>query len=129
VRPRLFLFSLGVVGQKLAIEKLEAVTSDPSTSYQILLFAEDPQDDTYDWKREDLIQMLPVNRRRLTQPLNDLRINLPKIGSNFLYFGVALKQRPINVQTESWNSKTGLPTQSYFDAPAYITITLFYRLV
>ena len=119
-------FSLEVKGQDLIIERIEAIISDPSVSYKLMLFSENPDDNNYNWKSEDFIQMEPVNRRRFTQQLNELHLSLSE-NCHQIFIGVDLFQRPINFTIEDWDEENGRPSDSYFDAPVNIKVTLRYR--
>lgn len=121
-------FTMNVVSQNLTLETVEAVTSEPSISYRLMLYSEDPRNEYYDWEREDLIQMRLVSRRRLNQPLNGLQISLPD-NPPTLYVGIVLSQQPMNCDSEDIDIKTGLPTLSFFEKPVQINVTLRYRQV
>ena len=117
---------MDVEGQNLVAETIEAVTSEPSISYRLMLFTEDPGDKRYDWRSEDLIQMPMVKRHRLTQPLNGLRISLPE-DTRKIYVGIELSQRPVNFETADIDLKTGQVPASFFEKPAEFKVTLYYR--
>jgi integrase/recombinase XerD len=119
-------FPIEIKGKELSIESIEAIQPDPSVYYQLMLFTEKPQHDSYKWDYNDLLGMEQVNKRRYIQQLNGLRISLDD-NCHQLYIGFKLSQRPINFNTEDWDEEKNRPSDSYFNAPVSIKVTLRYR--
>ena len=85
-----------------------------------------PEDDSYDWDYDDLLQMEQVKKRKFIQQLNGLHINLNE-NNHQLYIGFELSQRPINFGIEEWDEVKNRPLDSYFNAPVNVSIILRYR--
>ena len=120
--------ALEVQGTDLILESLQASTSETKASYQLLLLAEDPDDHPYDFEEVDLIKMKANTKLLHIQPLNGLRLRLPKPEVKKIYVGVGVSPRPISLADEDYDRKLGTPKPAYFEAPVLFNFTLRYQV-
>ncbi len=120
-------YAIDVVGQDIILDSIQALISDTTVSYKLLLFTENPDDNNLDWESEDLLQMEFTRKRRLEKQINGLKLHSGE-SSKKLYLGIELLQRPVRFDLEEWDIGKSLPPASYFEKPVDINVVLKYRL-
>jgi len=119
-------FVLPLQSNNILLESLEVRTSDPTLSYQVMLFETDLSEDTGPWGKEDLIQIRgPVEQRVfLYQPASP-RPYVNRQKEKKLHGAIAVHERSIPLDLLDPAKTKEL--KAYFTQPVQFTITLRYR--